>query len=87
MNLRFARMVGNRDESPASWEASSKSPFCQLLLDGGDPGVGPIFVRERHLATVNATYFVSTFGMLGTVALVAAALQALLGRIEIQLRK
>jgi hypothetical protein len=42
--------------------------------NGGDPGVGPIFVRERHLATANATYFLSTFGILGTIALIAAAL-------------
>jgi hypothetical protein len=55
--------------------------------NGGAPGVGPIFVRERRLATANATYFVSTFGMLGTIALIAVALQALLGRIDIQLRK
>jgi hypothetical protein len=53
----------------------------------GDPGVGPIFVRERQLATANATYFVSTFGLLGSIALVAVALQALLGQIDIQLRK
>ena len=55
--------------------------------NAGDPGVGPIFVRERQLATANATYFVSTFGLLGSIALVAVALQALLGQIDIQLRK
>ena len=57
-----------------------------LVLDwqwnAGDPGVGPIFVRERQLATANATYFLSTFGLLGSIALVAVALQASLGRIE-----
>jgi hypothetical protein len=55
--------------------------------NGGDPGVGPIFARERQLAAANATYFVSTFGPLGSIALVAVALQALLGRIDTQLRK
>ena len=30
--------------------------------NAGDPGVGPTFVRERQIATANATYFVSTFG-------------------------
>jgi hypothetical protein len=48
--------------------------------NAGDPSVGRIFVRERQIATANATYFVSTFGPLGSIALVAVALQALLGR-------
>jgi hypothetical protein len=55
--------------------------------NAGDPGVGLIFVRERQLASANATYFVSSFGMLGSIVLVALALQALLGRIDLQLRK
>lgn len=53
----------------------------------GDPGVGPIFLRERKLVTANAAYFVSAFGLLGSAALIVTALKVLRGRIEVRLIK
>jgi hypothetical protein len=44
----------------------------------GDPGIGPILLCERKLATANATYFVSAFGLRGSAALIAAVLVAAL---------
>jgi hypothetical protein len=53
----------------------------------GDPGVGPIFLRERKLVTANAAYFMSAFGLLGSAALIVTALKVLRGRAEDRLRK
>jgi hypothetical protein len=52
-----------------------------------DPGVGPIFLSERKLATVNAAYFVSAFGLSGSAALIAAGLKVMQSRRELRLRK
>jgi hypothetical protein len=53
----------------------------------GEPGVGPIFQRERHLAATNGIYFLSAFGLLGSARLIAAPLQALRARAQVRLRK
>jgi hypothetical protein len=66
---------------------SSIALFLYWQWNAGDPGVGLIFVRERQLVSANATYFVSTFGLLGSIALVAVAIEALLGCVDIQMRK
>jgi hypothetical protein len=52
----------------------------------GEPGVGPIFQQERHLAATNARLFLSTFGLLGGAGLIAASLQALHARAQDRLR-
>jgi hypothetical protein len=52
----------------------------------GEPGMGPIFQRERHLAATNGTYSPSTFGLLGSAGLIAEALQALHARAQVRLR-
>src|SRR6516165_5218331 len=41
-----------------------------------DPGVGPIFLSERKLATANTAHFVSFFGLSGSAALIAAGLKS-----------
>jgi fatty acid desaturase len=53
----------------------------------GDLRVGPIFLSERKLAAANAAYFVSTFGLLGSAALIVTTLKVLRGRAEVRLRK
>ena len=53
----------------------------------GDPGVGSIFLSERKLVTANAAYFVSTFGLLGSAALIVTALKVLRGRAGVRVRK
>jgi hypothetical protein len=52
-----------------------------------DPGVGPIFLSERKLATANTAHFVSFFGLSGSAALIAAGLKVMRARREIRLRK
>ena len=44
-----------------------------------DPGIGLIFLRERNLATANASYLLSAFGLLGSSALIAAVFQTMYG--------
>jgi hypothetical protein len=53
----------------------------------GEPGVGPIFQPERHLAATNGIYFLSAFGLLDSARLIAAPLQALRARAQVRLRK
>jgi hypothetical protein len=53
----------------------------------GDPGAGPIFLSERKLATANAAYFVSAFGLVGSAALIVTTLKVVRGRAEVRLRK
>lgn len=56
-------------------------------LNHGEPGVGPIFQRDRHLAATNGTYFLSAFGLLGSAGLIVAALQVLHTRAQVRLRE
>jgi hypothetical protein len=60
---------------------------CYWRWNHGDPGAGPIFLSERKLASANAAYFVSAFGLLGSAALVVTTLQVVRGRAEVRLRK
>jgi hypothetical protein len=53
----------------------------------GDPGAGPIVLSERKLATANAAYFLSAFGLLGSAALIVTTLKVVRGRAEVRLRK
>jgi hypothetical protein len=60
---------------------------CYWRWNHGDLGAGPIFLSERKLATANAAYFVSAFGLLGSAALIVTTLKVVRGRAEVRLRK